>query len=194
MTLKDEWVTNNYENILQWAKNAAQGKPDYEDLAHYAITIFLEHPKAEELVKRNEARWFIVRILLNSSRGAKSEYYRLYRPKHDLLPDHYTDLQDEEYDHDIDLLTENIRGILDDLQHGDVEQWYMATIFELCIKQPKLNFSKIARETGIPRTSISHAYYQTVEYVKQQLIKYGFNLNDFGPSLIWGDDATDRLV
>jgi len=194
MTLRDQWITTNYENIQQWAKNAAQGKPDWEDLCHYAIASFLENPKAEELVERGEARWFIVRILLNSSRGQKSHYFRLYRPKHDTLPDSHTDIQNEDYDHDIDLLTENIRGILDDLQHGDVEQWYMATLFELCIKQDKINFSKISRETGIPRTSVANAYYQTIEYVKNKLTEYGFNLNDLGLGSLWSNNSTDELV
>lgn len=191
MTSKDIWITEQYENIQQWAKNAAQGKPDHEDLAHYAITTFLEHPKADELVERGEARWFIVRILLNSSRGAKSEYYRLYRPKWDSLPDAHVNIQDEEYDQDIDLITECINGILDDLRHGDVEQWYMAQIFELCIKGDRVNFSKIARETGIPRTSISNAYYQTIEYVKQKLTEYGYNLNDLGFGDTWSHPTTN---
>lgn len=171
----NQWINENYTNILQWAKNAAQGKPDYEDLAHYAITTFLEHPKADELAERGEARWFIVRILLNSSRGAKSEYYRLYRPKHDTLPDHTLDSPDEDYDFGIDVLTETVNGILDDLKHGDSEQWYIATIFELCVAEPRLNFSKIARQTNIPRTSISNAYYECIDYVRNKLKQYGYN-------------------
>ena len=173
MDSKTRWINDNYQHIIQWAKNAAQGKPDYEDLAHYAITIFLEHDKANELAERGEARWFIVRILLNSSRGSKSEYYRLYRPKHDTLPDHTINTPDSSYDFGVDLLTETVNGVLDDLRHGDSNEWYMATIFELCIKQPKLNFSKIARETGIPRTSVASAYYDCIDYVRTKLEQYG---------------------
>lgn len=191
MTSKDTWITEQYENIQQWAKNAAQGKADWEDLCHYAIAAFLEYPKADELVERGEARWFIVRILLNSSRGAKSDYYRKYRPKWDALPESLTNIQDEEYDIEIDNITETINGILDDLRHGDVEQWYMAQIFELCIRQKRLNFSLIARETGIPRTSISNAYYQTIEYVKQKLTEYGHNLDDLGYGSPWSYPTTD---
>lgn len=191
MTLKDQWINEQYENIQQWARNAAQGKQDWDDLAHYAIATFLEHPKANELVERGEARWFIVRILLNSSRGAKSEFYRLYRPKWDSLPDAYMNVQDEDYDKDIDLITETINGILDDLKHGDPDQWYMATVFELCIKQDRVNFSKIARETGIPRTSISNAYYQTIEYVKQKLQEYGYDINNLGFGNAWSHPTTD---
>ena len=175
MDSKTRWINDNYTNILAWAKNAAQGKPDYEDLAHYAITAFLEHPKSNELVERNEARWFIVRILLNSSRGSKSEYYRLYRPKWDSLIETHRDTPDSQYDFGVDLLTETVSGILDDLRHGDANEWYLATIFELCMAQPKLNFSKIARETNIPRTSIASAYYECIDHVRNKLKEYGYN-------------------
>lgn len=190
------WINENYQDILQWAKNASQGKSDYEDLAHYAITIFLEHTKADELVERGEARWFIVRILLNSSRGVKSEYYRLYRPKHDSLPDHTLDTPDTPYNFAIDTIVEHISGVLEDLKHGDAEEWFNATCFELCMRQEKLNFSKLARETGIPRTSIANAYYTTIEYVKLKLKDYGFNIDHHdgidstGFSDFWSNNAT----
>jgi hypothetical protein len=57
--------------------------------------------------------------------------------------------------------------------HGDADQWYRSTIFTLCIQQDRLNFSKLARETGIPRTSIANAYYESIDYVKNKLLEYG---------------------
>ena len=175
----NEWLEANYEDIKQWAKNAAQQHTDWEDLAQYAIITFLENPKAEELVRNNQAQWFIVRILLNSSRGRKSEYYRLYRPDYQEFT---MDLEqaDEEYDRNIDLITEWVNGILDDLLHGDQEEWFRGTIFKLCMDQPKPNFSEIARNTGIPRTSVANAYYECVEYVKNKLLQYGATYDDIG--------------
>lgn len=190
MELVNKWINDNYTNIIDWSKNACQGKSDYEDVAHYAITIFLEHNKAEELVMKGHARWFIVRIMLNSSRGKKSAYYRTYRPKHDSLSEHTTDTPDTLYNHDIDSLTETISGILEDLKHGDPDQWFLATVFELCMKEPKLNFSKVARDTKIPRTSIANAYYQTIEFVKIKLEEYGYNINDLRSSDLWNDNTS----
>jgi hypothetical protein len=169
----NKWIEENYDDILQWAKNACQQNKDWEDLAHYAIMTFLEHHKAEELVMKGHARWFIVRILLNSSRGEKSEYYRLYRPKWQEIEEEHKQIESEEYDLDIDLLTEWVNGILEDMLHGDADQWYRSTIFTLCIQQDRLNFSKLARETGIPRTSIANAYYESIDYVKNKLLEYG---------------------
>ena len=160
MTVND-WITQNYQNILQWSKNAAQQHSDHQDLAHYAITTFLEHEMAQQLVDDGGARWFIVRILLNSSRGKKSEYYRLYRPQHDTTTE-FKQIADNEYNVKLDTLTEHVYGILEDMTHGDNELWFMGTLTTLCLQQDKLNFSKLARETGIPRTTISDTYQKTL--------------------------------
>jgi hypothetical protein len=181
MTVND-WITQNYQNILQWAKNAAQQHDDYEDLAHYAITTFLEHEKAQQLVYNDEARWFIVRILLNSSRGTKSEYYRIYRPQHDTTAE-FKQIADNEYNMHLDFLTEHVYGILEDMIHGDAELWFMGTLTTLCLQQDKINFSKLARETGIPRTTISDTYKKTLEYIKNKLHTYGNNNTDLRNSI-----------
>ena len=189
----NNWLEENYDNIKQWAKNAAQQHDDYEDLAQYAILTFLENPKAEELVKAGQAQWFIVRILLNSSRGKKSEFYRTYRPKHQEFTQSL-EQADEDYDINIDILTEWVNGILDDLLHGDKEEWYRATIFKMCMEQSKPNFSEVSRNTGIPRTSVSNAYYECIEYVKNKLYEYGADYYDIGRLI---DDYTgdaDELV
>lgn len=181
----NDWITQNYNDIIQWAKNAAQQHHDYQDLAQYSIMIFLEHKKAQELVDKGHARWFLVRIMLNSSRGRGSEYYRLYRPAHNELQESHTDTPDSSYDHDVDKVTEWIYGILEDMLHDDVEMWYRSTIFKLCIEQDRLNFSKLARETGIPRTSISQAYNETIRYIKEKIDEYAeHNYGDLRTSLL----------
>jgi len=180
----NEWISENYDNILQWAKNACQQHKDWEDLAHYAITKFLEHKKAASLVEAGHARWFIVRIMLNSSRGKKSEYYRRYRPGHNTISEAMDLPESEPYDKSIDTVTEWINGILEDLKHGDAAEWYMSTVLEMCLAQKKLNFSKLSRETGIPRTSIANAYYNGIEYIKNKLFEYGDNYSDIRDSLV----------
>ena len=178
----NQWLEANYNNLKEWAKNAAQQNGDWEDLLHYTILTILEHPKSAEIVKKGHMRWWAVRIMLNSSRGKKSEYYRLYRPQWQTIAD--VDIEDsEEYDTDIDLVTEWIHGILEDMKMGDVEDWYRAQIFELCAEQERLNFSQLSREINIPRTSISNAYYEAIELIKQKLLKYGNDYPHVGNSI-----------
>ena len=57
------------------------------------------------------------------------------------------------------------------MKKGDVEVWYRATLFELYLKEN--NYSEISRQTGIPRTSISVAVTEAIEYIKEELIKSG---------------------
>lgn len=173
----NRWIEENYEEILQWAKNACQQWTDSEDLAHYAIAQFIEHEKAQDLVDKGHARWFIVRILLNSSRSKKSQYWRIYRRSHQELVEQLNVTDDELYNHELDVITESIWGILEDLEHGDAAEWYNSTVFQLCLEQEKLNFSKLSRETGIPRTSIANAYYETIEWIKIKLEEYGKHFN-----------------
>lgn len=193
--IQNEWITNNWSDILQWAKNACQQHQDWEDLAQYSVTVFLEHEKAQELVEKGHARWFLVRIMLNSSRGKGSEFYRLYRPESYTLTESHTEAPDTEYDYDIDKLTEWINGVLEDMQHDDVEMWYRGKIFQLCMEQDKLNFSKLARQTGIPRTSISQAYYETIGYIREKIYEYADNnYGDLRHSLLSYLDSQHLLV
>lgn len=180
----NQWVTTNYTMICTTAQNVNQGKGDHLDLAHYTIEQFLTHAKAQELVDKGHAKWFIVRILSTSARSKTSGYWREYRGSDTLeLRDSHIAL-DEPYDKDRDTILEWIAGMLEDLKHGDVTDWYRATILEMCLKQQKLNFSLISRETGIPRTSVANAYAEGLEWIKQKIEQYGTNYTDFRDSLI----------
>jgi DNA-directed RNA polymerase specialized sigma24 family protein len=179
----NKWITDNYSDIETWAKGIVQQHGDWEDLMHYSLLTLLEHPKADELAERGHLRWFLVRIMLNSSRGKKSDYYRTYRQESYRLTDAHTDIQDEAYDTDIDTVTEWIHGILEDMKHGDVDDWYRAQIFELCAEQDRINFSKLSRELQIPRTSISNAYYEAIEIIKQRLLTYANDYPHVGNSI-----------
>ena len=65
----NEWINENYDNIKKWLKNIIKDENPsvQQDLIHDIIITFMEHPKAEQLIEDDEARWFIVRIALNLS-------------------------------------------------------------------------------------------------------------------------------
>jgi hypothetical protein len=180
----NEWVSNNYEEILKIAKNVNQGKGDHIDLAHYTIEKFLINTKAQELVDKGHAKWFITRILTTSAQSKTSGYWREYRSIHneELVDSHLT--LDEPYDIDKDIILEWLAGMLDDMKHSDVEDWYRGTILQLCLNQQKINFSELSRETGIPRTSIANAYAEGLEIIKQKIEQYGNNYDTFRTHLL----------
>lgn len=81
-------------------------------------------------------------------------------------------LQDEafhttDYDYEKDNRIAAIQGILEDLKSENINGWYIVTLFERWLETP--NYSELARETGIPRTSISDAVNQAKLYIKQKL-------------------------
>ena len=50
----EDWIEQNYLDILQWSKQICMNHHGYIDLAHDIIIAFQEHEKAQELVDKNE--------------------------------------------------------------------------------------------------------------------------------------------
>jgi hypothetical protein len=179
----NEWIGYNYDQLATIAKNVNQGKGDHLDLLHYTIEQFLTHPKAQDLVDKGHSKWFITRILSTSAKSKTSGYWREYRNDNEGL-DGVNLTLDEPYDRDKDTVLEWTLGVLEDLKHDTIENWYRATILELCLKQPKLNFSQLSREIGIPRTSLTNAYHEGIEIIKEKINEYGHDYPTFRNSLI----------
>ena len=163
------YVNDNYENIRKWLYNVTKGeRPDlYEDFVHEVLLIFMEHDKAADVVREGSARWFIVRIGLNQWRSSTSPFHKQYRPKHSqLLFD--IQLQDEEYDHDIDVIMDLCIQILDELHMGTLEEYYMSLVV-MIYHELGGNFSEMQRKLDIPRTSLSKVYNKAIETIKERL-------------------------
>lgn len=177
MTL-NEWITQNYNGIMLMSKRICKGNVQYADVAHYVIADFLENVKAEGLIERREAMSYMSGAIWRSFNSSTSPYHTLYREKgrvHSLHESYDVGDTDSLYDYDRDLLTEEIEGVLVDMEVEGIELWYIATIFKMYIREG--NYSEIARKTGIPRTSISHAVGEAKEYIKAKLKQRGFEWN-----------------
>lgn len=194
MNIVQSWIEKEYENILQWARNATYNHQSSDDLAHDMIEAFMAHPLAEELVAKGDARYFITRMLLNQARSNTSPFNRNHRFKMDY--DETSPRNDydsnwgnsrtfqalvgsvEDYDYETDYRIETIEAICEDIKLETVEGYYCITIFQQLIHQKKLNFSKLAKETNIPRSSISRAYHLAIDMIKNKIEEYhGNNLN-----------------
>lgn len=185
------WIEKEYSKILQWARNITKGDPLSEDLAHYCIESFMTHPRYEEVIQRHEAdpnfghaRAFMLSIMRNSWFGNKSAFSRTYKihradighRKRVISDSDFEErLQDThtEYDYDKDRLIEGIEGILEELELDMDREWFGAKLFRLWLVTP--NYSKLARQTGIPRTTISSAIDETKALVRIQLKERGLN-------------------
>jgi hypothetical protein len=180
------WIKDNYNEIIKWAKNISKGDELASDLCHYAIEKFMTHHKYDEIMYKEladpeygHARGFILAIMRNSWYGAKSEFSRTYKlhradigtRKRNITPEAFeTRLEEvgrQEYDYEKDYVVEAITGILEEMEIDTKDLWFKGRLFKLYLQTP--NFSKLSRETGIPRTSISNAVEEAKIYIKQQL-------------------------
>ena len=190
--MNNDWIANNYDNILQWSKNMTKGDNLADELAHYAIEKFLTHKRYEEITEKDRidpefghCRGFILAIMRNSWYGKKSEfsrYHKLHRAdighrKRNLSDNKFMELLEEQhqnndtYDYEKDYLIEAIDGILEEMAISTDDKWYQAKLFQMYMANS--NFSALERELGIPRTSISNAVNDARDYIYTELKNRG---------------------
>lgn len=176
LTTVNSFLTQQYDDIVLMSKKICKSHHEYEEVAHYVISDFIEHPRAQEFVNAGVAMRFISGMIHRSFHSSTSRYHAIYRQKGKMHTISTTDIGklnfwNIEYDHEIDFITEAIDGILEEMMIDTNELWYMATLFRLYLDEQ--NYSQISRNTGIPRISISNAVQECKEYVKEKLKERG---------------------
>lgn len=167
----NKFLTDHYEQIMLMSKKICKSNPQYEDVAHFAIEQFMHHERGQELVNANKGMQFLSGIIWRSFNSSTSEYHTLYRQKgrmHTLDTTHLEE-PDYEYDHEQDYVVTVIEGIIEDMACDKTGLWFRATLFQMYMTTP--NYSELARKTGIPRNSISHAVEEAKEYIRAELKK-----------------------
>ena len=177
------------------SKKICKGSHESEDVAHFAIEQFMTHERAQELVDSGKGMSFLSGIMWRSFNSSTSQYHTIYRQKgrvHSLKADNnhrndndyfdYTQnkgnrranhIDIDEYDHEQDIATEAICGVLEDMKADSIELWFRATLLEMYTKEP--NFSELARQTKIPRTTIAKAVEEARAYVRTVLNNNNIN-------------------
>jgi len=158
------------------SKRICKGNLQSEEVGHYVISKFIEHPRADELIEKNEAMKFMSGMIHLSFYSSTSPYHTLYRQKgrmHELYDSTADGIVDYEYDYETDTAIEAIRALLEEMQAENIGQWYRAMLFAMWIDNP--NYSDLERKTSIPRTSISQAVKECREYIKQELKNRGLD-------------------
>ncbi len=170
------WINSNYSEIELMAQKITRGHPETPDLLHYSLLHFMEHGRAEELVKGGQAMKFLSGIMWRSFWSGTSAYHTEYRQKGIVHAGETPEVAEDPYDDKTDLIADGIRQIIDEMKgSGDLEKWFHATLFLQWMDEP--NYSKLSRVTGIPRTSISHGVRLAREYIKKELKKSGLIWN-----------------
>jgi len=153
-----------------------KGSPESEDVAHYVISEFMEHERAEELVTAKQAMQFISGMMWRSFNSSTSAYHTLYREKgrvHSITRESDIDGEYLDYNHNQDEVVGAIQGILEDMMADKEYLWYRATLLQMYLDEP--NYSELSRRTRIPRTSISQGVEEAKSYIRIELQKRGIN-------------------
>lgn len=170
------FLESNYDNIVLMSQRICKGSVESEDVAHYVLSEFVEHPQAATLVEDGEAMKFLSGMIWRSFHSSTSRYHKIYRQNNRVYTQETPiEREDDVYDYDTDITIEAIEAILEEMQAENIELWFRATLFKMWLQTQ--NYSEIARKTDIPRTSISQAVEECRQYVKQTLkqrgIEYG---------------------
>ena len=75
----ETFLSENYNEIVTMSSKICGGHQDHLDVAHYCIANFIEHVRAEELVKEGRAMNFLSGMIHRSFRSSTSPYHKLYR-------------------------------------------------------------------------------------------------------------------
>tara|TARA_R110000744_G_scaffold46545_1_gene102840 strand:+ start:1148 stop:1675 length:528 start_codon:yes stop_codon:yes gene_type:complete len=172
------FLTERYHDIILLSKKICKSNPEFEEVAHFAIDKFMMHERAQELVDTKKAMQFLSGIIHRSYWSSSSQYYTEAHQKGRVfgLPEGFDYGDYSEYNDDIDKALEAIEGILEDMVTEGNRQWYNSVMFQRWVETP--NYSQIAKESNIPRTSIARAVKEAKEHIqltlKTQGIEYEF--------------------
>lgn len=164
MTVTD-WCNLSYPQLLQASKNISQNSDLSEELLHYSIEQLLTKPNVQEIVDSGGATFWCIRVMLNSWRSTTSPFFKIYRGHLEQIPlDSYLDNNDieDEVEQNIEEVTKKIKNELTKLY------WYDRQLFELYTEESH-TISSLARETGIPRTSISLTINRVKKHIKSKI-------------------------
>ena len=157
------------------AKRICQGSPEWEDVAHFAISEFMQHERGQELVDAGRGMQFLSGIMWRSFNSSTSQYHTLYRQKGRAcdIKEAYLEQEDDVYDWHQDAVVEAIKGIMEDMHAEKSEIWYRVVLFQKSLDEP--NISELSRQTGISRNSINNAIESAKRFIKQQLKNQNIN-------------------
>ena len=164
MTVND-WTNQNYTKLLASARNISYNNELSHELLHYSLEQLLIKPNVLEIVNSGGAEFYMVRIMLNQWRSTTSPFYRIYRKDQCQIElDSYLSKNDvaDESEPEVEDRTEEIKSELRNLS------WYDRKLFEL-YSEENYTISGLARETGIPRTSLSLSINRVRKHLKEKL-------------------------
>lgn len=163
-----DWTNQNYNKLLQAAKNISYNDELSEELLHYSLEQLLIKPNILEIVNSGGCEFYIIRIMLSQWRSTTSPFYKIYR-KNLCQIDLDSYLERNDVADEIAQSTEQIELTANEIQLELRNLgWYDQTLFKLYCEDGK-TISSLARETSIPRTSISLTINRVKRHIRSKI-------------------------
>lgn len=176
----NKFLTERWEDIRLMAKKVCKSHSEWEEVCSYSIEKFMIHERAQELIDSGRAMNFISGIMHRSFYSSTSSYHYDIRQKgvvHGITQGTKLPEDDIPYSNEEDSVLECVKTIMEEMVTHSKETWFWVVLFQMWMQTP--NFSQIARETGVPRTSVSRAVGECKTYIRNELNKRGFEDYEF---------------
>lgn len=151
------FLSQDYHALEQASRKITGNNELSYDLLHYAIEELSHKKNLQDILDSGGARFYLVRIMMTQWRSKTGPFYKQFI-KTELQIEFHDAPEVEEKHLDI----ERINKILEDLP------WYDKELFKL-YAEGQHNYSSLAKETGIPRTSIGLTINRVKKHIKQNL-------------------------
>lgn len=153
------YLSKDYNELVK-AFNKITGNNDLAiDLLHYAIEECSYKSNLQDIIDSGGMRFYLVRIGMTQWRSKTGPFYKAFIKSGGTVDVETINISDEK-EETIDI--KRVESILNQLP------WYDATLFKLYV-EGQHNFSSLARETGIPRTSIGLTLNRVKKHIKKHL-------------------------
>ena len=165
--VKNEIITE-YWNLKE--VNEAFSKMQPEELQYdlkaevFVVLCEMNEEKLFGLYKRNELKFYIVRIMLNMIKSDRSLFYKQYR--------NHVEFGTNEHQKEINRLHDKPNDLVDRLEKSlEGLHWYSKEILKLYAIDFRKNAKELSRKTGIPYMSIIRTISKTKSEIKEKLKK-----------------------
>jgi hypothetical protein len=165
----NDFIEKNYKEIMKMAKSIIKNM-DYEEVAHEVILQFLTYKKSTQLIQKGEAMRYISGMIHLSYYSTTSPYHKKYRKNTIEYNEVYSILYPGEDTNDVDLEKDYLLDAIDEImkqKQDDLKIWYNLTLLKLY--SCNSNYSKLSRETKIPRNAITQGVQEGIDYVKERI-------------------------
>lgn len=122
----------------------------------FLIVAELDPDKLINLYKKNQLKFYLVRVMLNMVRSSKNKFYKNYRNYQEFI--HIEVIENEQAD---------VTNAM--LEHIDSLYWYNKELLNLYTFEFNKNAKELSRQTGIPYQSIIRSLNDTKNELKKKI-------------------------